>query len=395
MKTLDRYIIRSFLINFAALLAVMVGLYMVVDLIIDLDEFVQAAEVRQERMGGGGGGFLVALLWSVVDYYGPLLLLLYVFFSGLLVVGAVGFTLTAMGRAREVTALLACGVSGYRIALPILLAGAALNVAAVPIHEVLIPPLASKLIRGKSDIKRETIRSFPVYFAADEAGRLWSAADFHATRGRLVGVRVIERDPVTAQTIRRIEASEAVWVPDSDDSSRGMGGDMGGGVWVLEGGVATTPPAGSSGGEGGGVRAATSESVDRIRTELTPGVLLARRAGNYPNLLPIASLQAMRSNPAVEPALRAKLTQIILSRFSLLVLNVLVLVLAIPFFLSREPGNLFSQGVKAAAVCVGTWGGGLALLQMPAGAVNPVVAAWLPVAVAVPVVVWGVMRMRT
>ncbi len=391
MHTLDRYIIRNLLINFAALLAVMIGLFVVVDLIIDLDEFVQAAHARQTR--GGGGGFLIGLALTVVDYYGPLTLLLYVFFCGLLVVGAVGFTFTAMQRAREVTALLACGVSAYRIALPVLIVGSLLNVAALPIHELLIPPLASKLIRGKSDVKRESIRSFPVYFAADAEGRLWSAADFHAGQGRLDAVRIIERNPDTGQTTRRIEAASAIWQPDNQTpTARGGVGDVGQGAWLLTQGIATTTPTSNTAGTDGRGK---TEAIDRITTELTPGLLLARRAGNYPNLLPISALQAMRLNPAVEPQLRAKLTQTILSRFSLLVLNVLVLVLAIPFFLTRTPGNLFAQGVKAAAVCVGTWGGGLALLQMPANTLNPVVAAWLPVAIAVPVVAWMVLRIRT
>ncbi len=79
MTTLDRYIIRQFLMNFAILSAVLMGLFLVVDLIVDLDEFLAAGRAHKARFGGGA---MLATVYTVVDYYVPVLLLIYVFSVG-------------------------------------------------------------------------------------------------------------------------------------------------------------------------------------------------------------------------------------------------------------------------------------------------------------------------
>jgi len=91
MKTLDRYIVRQFLTNFAILFVVLMSLFVVVDLIVDLDEFIQAGAAHADAWIGGRW---MATLGITVGYYGPTVLLVYVFFNGLIVVGAMGFTLT-------------------------------------------------------------------------------------------------------------------------------------------------------------------------------------------------------------------------------------------------------------------------------------------------------------
>ena len=373
MKTLDRYIIRQFLINFGIMLMVLMVLFVVVDLIIDLDEFIEAGQVRADRFGGSA---LLGTLYTIGDYYGPMLVLLYVFFSGLLVMAAMGFTFTGLQRHRELTAMVASGVSMYRIAAPVVVVGILLNALALPAQEWLIPPLANKLIRRKSEVKYDVPPAFPVHFAPDEAGNLISASDFDAVRGQLDDVRVLQR---TEQGLheRRITASQAVWDPNEEH-------------WDLTQGYATRPDM-----DADRLNAGDPEPVERLETELSPTVLLARRATNYPRLLPMAKLQQMQDNPAVQPSQRDQITQIIWSRFSLMVVNVLVLVMGLPFFLLRYPRNSLVQAIKAAGVCLGAWGTGLTLLQLSSGVLGPVVSAWLPVALLLPVAAVLLLRVET
>lgn len=413
MKTLDRYIIRHFLLNFAILFAVLMLLFVVVDLIVDLDEFLEAgaywaqrrnvaaivgplgldatainealsshvgtdelmrrfgidAELAQRLRSETAPSTVHSALGTVVkigDYYGPLLVMIYVFFSGLLVVTAMGFTVSAMLRTRELVAMVASGISMYRVAAPVLLVGIGLNALALPAQELVIPAFAAKLARRKSQIEHDAIENLPILFAAGEEGVLLSAAELDASQNRLVGVRVLERGDDRLIT-RMITAREATW----DERRNG---------WVLLDGYAGRPTPES-------MRYAHTdpEEVDFYATRLSPTVLLARNAAIYSRLLPMSELQSMQNNEAVTPRQRAQITQVIWSRFSLFVMNVLILVMGLPFFLQLAGGgNLLIQSLKAAAVVLGAWGGGLVLLQTSAAWMNPVAAAWLPVVLLLP-----------
>jgi lipopolysaccharide export LptBFGC system permease protein LptF len=79
-----------------------------------------------------------------------------------------------------------------------------------------------------------------------------------------------------------------------------------------------------------------------------------------------------------------EMQQIIHTRFSTIITNVLVLAMTLPFYLLREPANLMREGIKASAVGLLTWGTGLLLLHMAGQQLNPVAAAWLPVIVFLP-----------
>ena len=131
--------------------------------------------------------------------------------------------------------------------------------------------------------------------------------------------------------------------------------------------------------------------VAAYETDLSPTVLLARRNAIYAGLLSIRTLEDLADNEAVDAGQRAKVTQIISSRFSLMVLNVLILVMGLPFFLKRVPGDTLVSSLRAAALCIGAWGGGLMMLQLSPEAMpwgGPVLVAWLPVAIYLPVAAW-------
>ncbi len=398
MKTLDRYIVRQFLTNFAILFVVLMSLFIVVDLIVDLDEFIQAGTAHADAWIGGRW---MATLGITVGYYGPTVLLVYVFFNGLIVVGAMGFTLTSLQRTRELTAMIASGVSLYRVAAPLLVAGLLLSALTLPVQEFVLPPLAPKLVRKKSELKhlQDQRERKPVFYAPAGGGDLLSAEAFDPDEGVLYGVQIDDRSP-EGRTVRFVRATAAYWraetVTPQDVAEAGGGSPQIRMRWVFENGVAEEirQPGTVPGAVG-------RRPVAAYDTDLSPTVLQARQAALFANLLSIRELQSLSSNRAVDAARRGKIQQVIWSRFSLMVLNALLLVMALPFFLSRVPGNTLVSSLRAAALCIGAWGGGLVMLQvspatLPLGRfASPVLLAWVPVAMYLPVAAWQLSRIKT
>ncbi|MEX0775861.1 MAG: LptF/LptG family permease [Phycisphaeraceae bacterium] len=362
MKLLDRYIARSFLLNFVILTVVLLSLIFMVDMVVDLDEFTQAAAARQARFWDS---YTFSLLYAVVDYYYPQTFLLYTFLSGVLVVGAMGFTLAALTRTRELVAMVTCGVSMYRIAAPVLIIGGLLNALAIPLQEFVIPPLASKLARGKSQVKLDVVETFRISYAPDGRGNLLSAAALDPEKRELQQTVILERSE-QGQVLRRIEAQRAAWDADA-------------GGWMLHD-VRLLEPTGPTLGHTQVQGVANMLFV----TALSPDVLLARRAAIYTRLLSMRELITMSQSAAADTNAIRRLMQ---ARFSAVVVSILLLVIALPFFLTREPVNLMVQGVYAAGTCLAAWAASLVVLQVGVGS-NPVFAAWLPAVLLFPLAMW-------
>lgn len=370
MKTLDRYIIKQFVQNYVILCVVLGGLYVLVDLIVDLDEFLKAGRVHGQDMGG----VIIGTAWVMADYYGPVLLLIFSAMSGLLVVAAMGFTIAQLQRTREITAILASGISLYRVAAPVLIAGFMINLIVLPVQEYAIPPLAEKLVRSKSQVGQPTMTDKPVHYARDQAGALISAASFSAKTGDMTAVRIIERDDTGRQT-RLIRAERASWSSDK-------------GAWQLEGGQAFKTVTSDSVPDALG-----GESVMAFETELSPKVLIARQEAIFVRLQSLKQLQDMRGNTALTPKQRSRITQVMWGRFTTLVMGVLILLMGLPYFLTRVPGNMLINSAKAAGMTIGAWSAGLVLMQV--GGLNPLTAAILPIVLFVPISFYLVSTIKT
>ena len=402
MRTLDAYLVRLFLLNFVVLLAVLMTLFVLVDFIVDIDEFLQAGAAWSQD-GYAGGNRVLATLAAVGGYYGPQSLLIYVFLSGPIVVGAMGFTFTQLSRQRELLAMLAGGISLHRVGLPVLTAGAVLAAATLPLQEFVLPELGPRLLRAKSELKNSEQRRNPLVFVPDGAGNLWSAADFRS-RSRppeLLQLRVLERKD-DGGLERLVLAERALWREDAT-AAAGVGGAGGAGVvtgrWELVQGDGLRPPTVAAGVAPDEVvpdRALSKlEPVPALPTQLSPEVLVAQQAALLPSVLSLRRLQALAANEALTPRQRAVFTRTVWGRFSLLILNVLLLVIALPFFLRRVPGDAMTLSVQACGVVLGAWAGGVLMLQASPASLPPVVSAWVPVAMYLPVAAWAATRIRT
>ena len=379
MRTLDRYILKQYALNFAILLVVLLAMFVLVDLLVNLDEFTQAGEHHARRAQDTGGAMpgqtWFWTLWAIQDYFAPLLLLLFTFLSGLLATAAMGFTFAALVKSGEVLAMLTAGISMFRIAAPVLVAGALANLATLPIKEYLIPPLAHKLLRGQADLKNDSLRTRGAYFTPDAGGNLLSYADLDSGAGVITRVNVLERRDGVA-TGRRLSAERATW-------------DGVAGGWVLQGVTAVEPDPAT-----GTPRRITLES-ERISSSLSPDVLLLRRHSRYIQMLSLAQLDAMARNPNAQ-RYRQPILLAMHSRFSFLVVHVLALLMTLPVFMQREPTRQATlQAIKASVLCVGAWAAALMIMVAGGEHLNAMAAAWLPVALFLPVSVYLLQTTKT
>ena len=200
MILLDRTILRRFLSSFLLLFAVFFVLAVSLDVILQIDEFVEAAKVAvsSERFGTFGEGLAVAIL----NFHGPRLFQFFGFMVGLVAVAAAGFTLSSMVKHRELVAILSAGVGMVRVGLVILAGAFLLNMLALLNSELVLPRLAPLLLRQHNAILAEGVREFEVPLTVDGRNALLRARSFDPEEGRIEGVLVLRRDDAGRATER-------------------------------------------------------------------------------------------------------------------------------------------------------------------------------------------------
>jgi len=199
---LDRYLLREQLVFMGIGLAVATALFVVIDLLQTLDRYIRIKPP------------LLYVLEHFV-YRVPAAL-----HDGLPVVMLVAtiFLFLALTRYHELTAMKAAGMSLYRVAAPILLLGAGVAVTAGLFQELLLP----RLNELGDEVDRVKIRGqMPRHLQSRE--RLWlRTADSRFYRVELLnpgsadlyGVTVLEVDHTTFRLQSRLDARRAHWTPD-------------------------------------------------------------------------------------------------------------------------------------------------------------------------------------
>ena len=176
MKILDRYILWSFLKNWLISFMVLVGMYMVLDMVFNFDELVAI------KPGAAGAATASNTLWSVLakigDFYFFQSFLFFNHLSGIIPVVAAAFTLMRLSRFNELTAVMAAGVPLLRVAMPIILAGVVLNGLVIVNQELVIPNLTDKLSRERDDLVGSTGVTFPLRAMQDDHNSLLFAARY-------------------------------------------------------------------------------------------------------------------------------------------------------------------------------------------------------------------------
>jgi len=171
MRTLDRYVIRSFLWSALLLFVAVMALRIVADLFFNMDEFVEGNEAFGE------------LLRHIGRYYGYQSLMYFSELGGTIIVLAAAFTLARMNHTNELTAMLASGVSLHRVILPMVISAMLMGGLIILDRELLIPPNAASLVRDRDEAKE--LSEFPVNLTADGNDTIWWSPLYRPSTGRM------------------------------------------------------------------------------------------------------------------------------------------------------------------------------------------------------------------
>lgn len=361
MRVIDRYILLRFLSNFLLLFGLLFVFVISIDIIVQFDEFSDAAARESEAKGRPYG---LVFVHAIVEFHAPRIFQFYAYMVGLIGMAAAGFTLAQMHRAKELVAIMAAGVSLRRVAAVLLAAEAALVVVQLVDSEFILPRLAPMLVRQHQQILQPSSETFQVPLTRDAGNSLLHFQSLDPAEGVAEGVLILVR-AADGPALERISASRGVW-------------DEGGQQWILTDGqrivaAAVTEP---------GVSMTSRTSVEAFATDLSPQRLLTRRSLQFAQLLSSRQLSSMASSGGID---QSRLARVVYGRYSGAIVNLLVLALALPFFLLREPANMLIQSLKASAVVLPVLIGSLALMSMSLPGLSPALGAFLPVAVLLPI----------
>lgn len=348
MRTLDRYLLKSFFFNYLICLFVMVSLYVILDLFVNLDEFTE-----------GDKSFFNVLV-DIADYYSYNIAYYFSQVSGVITLVAACLTLARLQWANETTAVLASGVSLHRLAAPIVVAGLGMNVLLVADFEILLPAVAPKLARSRDDV--EGTRVYDLWFVKD-ADRLLSAQRFRPATGEIRGLYVVELAGPRKRLAGAITADIAKWDPAKRrwDLTNGRHYDLSGDD------TASVKP----------VR------IDAYDSQLAPEELILRKMAAWTQFL---STRQLNQLVVQDESRRGLVDQIKHARFTQPINNMILLLMGISFFMHRLPDSILNQAVKALITCalvimlafagqhlVGAVG---SVLHIP---IHPALPAWVPI----------------
>ena len=393
MRIIDRYVILSFLRNYVISFVVLVGMYVVMDMVFNFNHLVDV-----QSGAGGATPSVFSALYDIFDYYFYQCFLIFVHLSGVIPVVAAAFTLMRLSRFNELTAMLAAGVPLLRIAAPIILVAVILNGLLLVDQELVIPLMIPKLTREHDEVHRVARTYYSIEAMQDASGGLvYAARYFPNPTGKspyMLALDVIERQPQqravdgATQTLMvpagHLQADEAHWDPQEQR-------------WDLT--------------NGRRVSGLLSERVSAPRAEpiyksnVTPEEIALYRSGNFVELLPTSRIDQLLDRPNLYGKL--DLLRVKHWRFTQPLMNIVLLLLAIPCVLTREPGTLKTAATRT-LVFIGVAMGAVFLFHQMAGQVPAVLnsrpsgantwamlMAWAPIFIFGPISVFLLDRVKT
>jgi lipopolysaccharide export system permease protein len=170
IKLIDRQMVRGYFKSYLACLASLLCLYIVVDLFVNLDDFMH----RKDQQG------LEAILRHVLSYYSCMITKIFDMMSEPTALLAAMFTVALLQRNNEQLPLLSAGVSTQRIVTPVLLCAAAVLSLSVLNQELVIPRIGERLFDAKED--PEGLKELQVHQAYEPNDIQIDSKDGKATR---------------------------------------------------------------------------------------------------------------------------------------------------------------------------------------------------------------------
>lgn len=385
MKILDRYILKTYLASLLVVMAALMGIAVLLDMAVSVNKFL---DLKAET---GDAGFWT-MLGHMADYYFYQAFYYFQLWAALAVLVAAAASMVRLNRSRELTGIKAAGVSLYRVLWPIIFVGLLVDGFYIVNQELVIPSMAVQLARDPDDLA--VTETFDVEFVRDDQNNILYAPIYDPKTqtmraekkvfedGRIsfpARVRIFLRDS-RYRALGTIEAESATW-------------DPGLGAWRLKGGVRLPP-----------VRKALllerapeqteGEPFPLYYTNVGPDEIRRHRTSDFYRYMSYGELKALARDPMrgnrlqLEVAMHQHVTQPIL--------NVLILLLGLPFVAGRAERNYFVSVGVAVALVIGVFVVMFASTAFGnAGHVQPIWAAWIPVFIVLPPAILSMEMLKT
>jgi len=369
MKILDKYLIKNFLIGYAIAFCVLIGLRIIIELFVNLDEFTEHAELGT-----------LAVIKNIMIFYALNSTLYFRDFAGIITVLAAVFSLGKMARSGELVALMASGVSLKRVIGPIIILALLLTVLLVIDQEFIIPPLADKLVRDEDAVPGE--ETYDVRFMSDDNGSLIFSYRFDVKSSTLYNPTILIRRKVPKSAGPRI-----IWEPTGRISAeRAVNYNSKTGRWDLI--------------EGRIIQRDSHEDIQPIASypsDITPKDIPVRRKAEHKILLSWRQLNALAAQ-GVEKDMAQLYSQM---HFHITdpIISLVMLMISLPILVCRDPKSMksaivISFGVTMACL-ITTFVCKMLAAEIIFGRVRPEFWAWLPIFIFAPIAFIEIDSMKT
>jgi len=197
-QILDTYILSNFLFYFTVLLASFVSMSLIYNF------FELLGDIVQNQIS-------LAKVFSYLFFLTP-----QVIYKTLPITVLVGVLVTfgVLTKHNEVTAFKACGVSLYRLAVPILMASVFLSVGLFTFDYYYVPEANRRQDALRNEIKGRPVQTYlspERKWIFGKGSRIYNYKFFDKDENVMGGVYVFELQPVTYNLVRQISAERAHW----------------------------------------------------------------------------------------------------------------------------------------------------------------------------------------
>lgn len=413
IRILDRYILQTFLFSLLIVLAAMMALALLLDIAVNVNKFLDLSSKSQAVS-------YWALMGSILNYY------FYKAFDYFQVLAAPSLLVAAaasmvrLNRTRELTGMKAAGISLYRIMWPMIAISLILDGFYVINQEVLLPSMAVQLSRDPEDLSSR--ESFPVEFIRDEHNNILYAPDYNPRAQQMLPIALSKcphcqqiytentastvltcphcAKPIAPAEVREIfRANVLIFLRDSEYQARGTieaeraTWDERAHGWRLKNGLRLPPikepalldriPTGPEG-----------DRVDFYSSNVGPDEIQRHRASDFHRYMSYPELKTLAEDPM--RGNRRQMQVALHQHVTAPILNILLLLLGLPFVAGRDDRNYFVSIGLAFGLAIGVFSITFAATAFGnAGHLRPLLAAWLPVFIVLPASILSMEATRT
>ena len=368
MKILDKYVAKNFMIGYLIAFAVLIGLRMMIDMFVNLDEFTE-----QSQLGFWG------VTKNILSYYSIQSTIYFRDFAGMITVVAASFSLGKMTRNNELIAVMTSGVSLKRVIAPIVFLALLLTGILVIDQEFLIPPLADRIVCSRDEVAEEV--TYDMWFISDDKGSLFCSPQFQVKQE-------IMKKPVIITRIRKPNSVnwDITGIIQADSARYNAENEQ----WDLANGSFQSVLRTS------GSRSGRSEPLLFYQSSLKPKDIPVRRKTANMDLLSSYDLMRLaQQNPKDLPRLYAQKN----FRITDPIINLIMLMICLPILVCRDPKAMKSAVMISFATTALCYTTAFVCKMMASeeffGRIVPQLWAWIPIFIFLPIALIEFDSMKT